>query len=68
MIPVLASLNPVFRMAAERHDLQILGIVSTMLFVVAFLGWTWFAYAPSHRARWEAAARLPLEDDAGGDA
>ncbi|MCB9682300.1 MAG: cbb3-type cytochrome c oxidase subunit 3 [Alphaproteobacteria bacterium] len=67
---IAASLNPVFRAASEAHDLGWLGSVSTLLFVVAFLAWSWVAYNPRNRARWEAAGRLPLEDDSspGGDA
>ena len=44
----------------------------TALFLVTFLYWLWYAYAPSHRARHEQAGRMPFEDDhaphgAGGD-
>lgn len=71
MIPLLASLNPVFRMAAEQNDLQILGILSTLIFVAAFVAWVVVALAPSNRERWSAASRLPFDDTdeiGGGDA
>ncbi len=39
--------------------------VTTELFVVCFIGWTWWAYSSRNRERMNEAARLPLlEDDA----
>lgn len=42
-----------------------LGGALTAAWCACFLGWTWWAYAPAHRARHDAASRLPLD---GGDA
>ncbi len=38
--------------------------VTTVLFMVCFAGWAWWAYSSANRERLDEAARLPLEDDA----
>ncbi len=39
--------------------------VTTIVFLVCFIGWTWWAYSSANRKRLDEAARLPLlEDDA----
>lgn len=40
------------------------GIVSLMLLVIFVGGWIW-AWSPKRRTEFEAAARMPLEDDNG---
>lgn len=40
------------------------GIVSLMLLVIFIGGWVW-AWSPKRRAEFEAAARMPLDDDNG---
>ena len=42
----------------------ILGLV-TVLFLISFLWWVWYAYAPSHKEMHDETARLPLEDGGG---
>lgn len=36
--------------------------VALILFLVAFVGIAWWVFRPSARLRWQAAARLPLDD------
>lgn len=40
------------------------GIVTALLIVLFVLGW-WWAWSPKRKAAFDAAARLPLDDDAG---
>ena len=42
---------------------MIAGIVSLTLLVLFLAGWIW-AWRPARRAAFDAAARMPLEDDA----
>ncbi len=42
----------------------ILGLV-TVLFILSFLWWLWYAYAPAHKEMMEEAARMPLDDGGG---
>jgi cbb3-type cytochrome oxidase subunit 3 len=39
----------------------ILGLV-TVLFILSFLWWLWYAYAPGHKQMMEEAARMPFDD------
>ncbi len=57
-------MNPVWQTAAEQLSggAGLMGL-ATLLFLVVFLGWTLWAYAPGNRAAFEAAARLPLDSD-----
>lgn len=56
-------MNPIIRAAVDSIQLGwVLGIM-TVVFVAAFVFWTWYAYAPSHRRRMDEAAQLPLHDD-----
>ncbi|MBK7924796.1 MAG: CcoQ/FixQ family Cbb3-type cytochrome c oxidase assembly chaperone [Gemmatimonadetes bacterium] len=59
-------MNPLFREAAESVQLGWLLGTTTVLFLAAFLFWTWWAWTDKHKTRWEAASRLPFND--GGDA
>ena len=45
---------------------MIAGIVSLTLLVLFLAGWIW-AWRPARRAAFDAAARMPLEDDAPHD-
>lgn len=66
---VVFALNPVIRAAAENTQMGWLLAVTTVFFMVAFLGWIWVAYNPANRERWEQAGRMPLDDSLpGGDA
>lgn len=40
---------------------ELLGVM-TCLFLLAFIGWTWWAYAPSNREAMERHGRIPLDD------
>jgi cbb3-type cytochrome oxidase subunit 3 len=55
-------MNPIFQEAAQTARLGWIMGVLTILFLACFLGWTWWAYAPSHRQRMDEAARMPLTD------
>jgi cbb3-type cytochrome oxidase subunit 3 len=56
-------MNPITHAAAEQstHGWLMAGI--TALFFIMFMLWTWYAYRPANRARHDANARLPLQDD-----
>jgi cbb3-type cytochrome oxidase subunit 3 len=58
-------MNPAFRAAAETVELTWLMGVMTAVFLVCFVGWSWWAFRANNRARMEQAARLPFID--GGD-
>jgi cbb3-type cytochrome oxidase subunit 3 len=45
-------------------DINLLRIAITLAALGAFLGITWWAYAPRQKARLDRAARSILEDDA----
>ncbi len=36
--------------------------VALLLFLLAFLGITWWVFRPAARTRWQQAARLPLDE------
>ncbi|MBW1880099.1 MAG: cbb3-type cytochrome c oxidase subunit 3 [Deltaproteobacteria bacterium] len=59
-------MNPVFQAAAEANDLGWLMGVTTILFILSFLGWVWWAYSPSRKAHFEEAGRIPFDDESGG--
>jgi len=56
--------NPLINEAAGTIEGGWLLGVMTAVFLATFLFWLWYAYAPSHRDRMEAAGRIPFEDDA----
>jgi cbb3-type cytochrome oxidase subunit 3 len=60
-------MNPLFHEAAQMAQLGWLMGVTTVLFLLAFMGWTAWAFAPSRRAEMDRASRLPFEPD-GADA
>jgi cbb3-type cytochrome oxidase subunit 3 len=45
-------------------DLSWLGSLLTTTFMLTFLAWVWWAYAPSRRAQHEATGRMPLDEEA----
>lgn len=55
-------MNPLWREAANTAELTWLMGVMTAAFLVFFLGWVWWAYAPGRRAIMDEAARMPLTD------
>jgi cbb3-type cytochrome oxidase subunit 3 len=59
-------MNPVFREASGYvQHAWIMGLM-TVLFVICFVGWTWWAYSKRNRQLMHDAALLPLTtgDDA----
>ena len=55
-------MNPVLELAAESVSFGwVLGI-TTVFFLVCFLGWVWWAYRPKHKAMMDEAALLPFTD------
>ena len=55
-------MNPVLEMAAENVHLGWLMGIMTVFFLVSFLGWVWWAYAPRRKAMMEEVARMPFSD------
>ena len=55
-------MNPLIREAAGSVGLTWMMGVMTAVFLVFFVGWTWWAYAPRRREAMERAARLPFDD------
>lgn len=60
-------MNVVTYTAAQSHSLTWLGSVMTVSFFAFFVAWVVWAWWPSNRAYLDAMARIPLEDDLGGD-
>jgi len=58
-------MNPVLNLAAESVELGWLLGIMTVFFLVSFLGWIWWAYAPKHKAMMDEAAMLPFTDGEG---
>lgn len=56
-------MNPVIRQAAESVQMGWLLGLMTIVFLVAFVGWTWWAYAPSRRQLMEEYGRIPFDDE-----
>ena len=57
-------MNPVVQLAAESVQLGWLLGLMTVLFLAAFLGWTWWAFAPSRKERMERYGRIPFDEGA----
>ncbi len=55
-------MNPLIQEAAGAVQLGWLMGIMTALFFTAFLGWVWWAYAPSRRARMEEYGRMPFDE------
>jgi len=58
--------NPLTRAIADASTHGFAEGLVTLLFLVTFTGWAWWAFNPANRAQHEANARLPLSDDEGG--
>ncbi|UCD24266.1 MAG: cbb3-type cytochrome c oxidase subunit 3 [Gemmatimonadota bacterium] len=58
-------MNPLLREAAESISLGWLAGLVTVFFLAWFIGWTWWAFSPKNKQKFEEAARMPLSD--GGD-
>ena len=57
-------MNPLIKEGAQAMSPEagvLMGLM-TLAFMAIFLGWFWYAYAPSRRALMESHGRLPLED------
>jgi cbb3-type cytochrome oxidase subunit 3 len=54
--------NPVLDLAAESVSLGWLMGIMTVFFLVSFLAWIWWAYAPKRRAMMDEAALIPFTD------
>jgi cytochrome c oxidase cbb3-type subunit 4 len=55
-------MNPIFQAAAESARLGWLMGILTGLFLVCFVGWTWWAFSSRNKALMEEASRIPLND------
>jgi cbb3-type cytochrome oxidase subunit 3 len=55
-------MNPLVEQASEYIGMAGLATVLTLLFVIAFLAWVWYAYTPRNREKFEDAALLPFEE------
>jgi cbb3-type cytochrome oxidase subunit 3 len=58
--------NPLLREAAASVQLGWLLGAMTVVFVVVFLAWVWYAYRPKHREMMDEYAQMPFME--GGDA
>ncbi len=47
----------------ESMDINLIRNLITVAAFAAFLGIVWWAYAPSHRGRFEEAAQLPFDSE-----
>ena len=56
-------MNHVLRAAGDSVSLGWLMGLTTLLFIAAFVAWTWWAYAPSRKAKMEEAGRIPFEGE-----
>jgi cbb3-type cytochrome oxidase subunit 3 len=59
--------NPVFKAAADAAEGGWLMGVMTAVFLAFFMGWVWWVFRARNKARLEAAARMPFDDDDGGE-
>ncbi len=47
----------------SRFDIPALPLIALILFVVVFIGYTWWTLKPSRKSYFEDASKLPFEDD-----
>lgn len=59
-------MNPLLREAAASVQHGWLLGVMTALFLLLFIAWVWWAWAPGRKAAMDEYARMPLDD--GGEA
>ena len=55
-------MNPLIEQASESIGLGVLATIMTILFMVGFFAWVWYAYRPANRQKFEDAAKLPFEE------
>ncbi len=55
-------MNPLIQQARESIGMGGFATVLTLLFMVAFIAWVWWAYTPRNRKKFEDAALLPFEE------
>jgi len=55
-------MNPLFEQAERTVSGGVFLGVMTAVFLVFFIGWALWAYAPHRKADMDAAARMPLDD------
>lgn len=58
-------MNPIFQAAGETARLGWLMGILTVLFLICFVGWTWWTYSSRNKALMERMSRMPIGD--GGD-
>jgi cbb3-type cytochrome oxidase subunit 3 len=56
-------MNPLTHAAADAAAGGSFAGAATLISILIFAGWTWWALNPANRAAHEAASRLPLVDD-----
>jgi len=56
-------MNPLIREAASSVDMGWLLGLMTVVFLLAFLWWIWWAYAPSRRSLMEEYGRIPFDEE-----
>jgi cbb3-type cytochrome oxidase subunit 3 len=56
-------MNHILHAGARSVELGWLLGLTTIVFLLCFLGWTWWAYSSRNRERMDQAARLPLMED-----
>lgn len=54
-------MNPAFQAAAETARLGWIMGVMTLVFLLFFTGWTWWAFSRRNAARMEEASRMPFD-------
>lgn len=57
-------MNPVLHEGIETARLGWLLGCTTVFFLVSMIGWTWWAFSPARKEKFEAAGLIPLD---GGD-
>lgn len=55
-------MNPLIEQASESIGMGGMAAVLTVLFMVAFFAWVWYAYRPGNKQKFEDAALLPFEE------
>jgi cbb3-type cytochrome oxidase subunit 3 len=61
-------MNPMTQTVAEQAAGGSLAGLSTLVFILLFAGWTWWAINPANKRQHEASGMIPLlDDEAGGN-
>ncbi len=59
--------NQVYQVAAESaQHVWVMGAM-TVLFMICFAYWVWWAYAPSRKNKMEEAGKIPFSEDETGE-